>query len=170
MLENAREDNAVMCWSLRVLGAVLSIAGLRMILAPISLILNFLPLLGGIAETGLSLAAGLAGFAWSLIVVALAWVRYRPLLAGAMLAFAAALAALAYVFVRRRKAQAPVQFQPAAPAVPGQPGRQFAPQQPQPPSGWQAPQGPYGQPPMGGNGQQGWHPGVPGSGQWPRRQ
>ncbi|MCR5259427.1 MAG: TMEM43 family protein [Desulfovibrio sp.] len=161
MLENARDSNVVMCWSLRVLGAILAIVGLRMVLAPIALLLNAIPLLGGIAEVGLSLASGLVGFAWSLIVVAVAWVRFRPLLACVMLAFAAALVALVSISARRKKLQVA--------------GQQFAPQQPQMISGQQAPYGqapqsPYGPSPSGGYGQQGQYPSFQSSGQGPQRQ
>ena len=161
MLENARDSNAAMCWSLRVLGAILAIVGLRMVLAPIALLLNAIPLLGGIAGVGLSLASGLVGFAWSLIVVAVAWVRFRPLLACGMLAFAATLAALAGFSARRKKIQMA--------------GQQAAPQQPQMHSGQQtpygqAPQSPCGQTPSGGYGQQGQHPGFQALRQGPQRQ
>ncbi len=186
MLENARDSNVVMCWSLRVLGAILAMVGLRMVVAPVALLLNAIPLLGGIAEMGLSLAAGLVGFAWSLVVVAVAWMRFRPLLAIAMLAFAVALVVFVSIRVRRKHFQVPSQHPQMvgtpqgpygqAPQGPyGQPQAPYgqAPQglygQPQAPYG-QAPQGSYGQPPSGGYGQQGQHPDFQGSEQGPRRQ
>lgn len=147
MLENARDSNVVMCWSLRVLGAILAMVGLRMVVAPVALLLNAIPLLGGIAEMGLSLAAGLVGFAWSLVVVAVAWVRFRPLLAIAMLAFAVALVVFVSIRVRRKHSQVPSQHPQMVGAPQGPYGQ--APQgpygQPQAPYG-QAPQGPYCQP------------------------
>jgi len=154
--------------------------------APVALLLNAIPLLGGIAEMGLSLAAGLVGFAWSLVVVAVAWMRFRPLLAIAMLAFAVALVVFVSIRVRRKHFQVPSQHPQMvgtpqgpygqAPQGPyGQPQAPYgqAPQglygQPQAPYG-QAPQGSYGQPPSGGYGQQGQHPDFQGSEQGPRRQ
>ncbi|MBQ1844411.1 MAG: hypothetical protein II132_00515, partial [Desulfovibrio sp.] len=141
MIQGARDDNAMMCWIFRALGCILVIAGLRMILAPISVVLDVLPLLGDIAELGLSLVAGLIGFAWSFIVIAIAWIRFRPVLGLCLLA--AAVALIAFVIMRgRKRAQTP--GQPMAPGMPGQPvapfpgqpggqaqaipGQQFAPQ------------------------------------------
>ena len=141
MIKGAREDNAIMCWMLRALGVILVIAGLRMILAPISVVLDVLPLLGDIAELGLTLVAGLVGFAWSFIVIAIAWIRFRPVLGICLLA--AAVALIAFVIMRGRK-RAQMPGQPMAPGMPGQPvapfpgqpggqaqaipGQQFAPQ------------------------------------------
>ena len=193
MLENARDSNVVMCWSLRVLGAILAMVGLRMVVAPAALLLNAIPLLGGIAEMGLSLAAGLVGFAWSLIVVAVAWVRFRPLLAIAMLAFAVVLVVFVSTRIRRKHSQVPSQ-QPQMVGAPQGPygqtpqgpygqsqvpygqtpqgpyGQSQAPygQVPQGPCG--QPQGPYGQAPSGGYGQQGQHPDFQDPGQGPRCQ
>ena len=149
MIQGARDDNAMMCWIFRALGCILVIAGLRMILAPISVVLDVIPLLGNIGEMGISLVAGLIGFAWSLIVVAIAWVRFRPVLGAILLAAAAAL--IAFVIIRGRRKKAQVPGQPMAPGMPGQPmqplpgqpggqaqsfpgqqGQPYAPQQPAP--------------------------------------
>ena len=183
LIKGARYDNDVTCWAYRILGAIFVIAGLRMVLAPLSAALGVLPLLGNLAEAGVFLVSVLVGSAWSLAVVAAAWVRFRPTLACALLAGAAVLVALAAFRGRRRKLQA--SGKPAQPfpgqAFPGQPRQEAVPQglhgQPVPPNrqapcgqarqAW-TPQNPYGwqgpcsaPAPPGGQPQQGWAPQAP---------
>ena len=103
MFEGAKTENTVMAWILRVVGTFLVIAGLRMILAPLSVLADVVPLFGTIVGAGTGIVAFLLGLSWSLVVVAIAWIRFRPLLAGGLLAVVAALLALLYKRSRARK-------------------------------------------------------------------
>lgn len=103
MFEGAKTENTVMAWILRVVGTFLVIAGLRMILAPLSVLADVVPLFGTIVGAGAGIVAFLLGLAWSLLVIAVAWIRFRPLLAGGLLAVVAALLALLYKRSRARK-------------------------------------------------------------------
>jgi len=103
MFEGAKTENTVMAWILRVVGTFLVIAGLRMILAPLSVLADVVPLFGTILGAGAGIVAFLLGLAWSLVVIAIAWIRFRPLLAGGLLAVVAALLALLYKRSRARK-------------------------------------------------------------------
>jgi len=103
MFEGAKTENTVMAWILRVVGTFLVIAGLRMILAPLSVLADVVPLFGTIVGAGTGIVAFLLGLSWSLVVVAIAWIRFRPLLAGGLLAVVAALLALLYKRSRASK-------------------------------------------------------------------
>jgi len=46
----------------------------------------------------------LLGLAWSLVIIAIAWLRFRPLIGGGILALAAVLIALLFIKGRSRKA------------------------------------------------------------------
>ena len=104
MYGDAHSSNATMTWILRVVGALLVIVGLKMIVAPLAVIADVIPLLGSIVGAGAGLVCTLLGLAWSLVIIAIAWLRFRPLIGGGMLALAVVLIALLYVKGRSRKA------------------------------------------------------------------
>ncbi|MCL1916682.1 MAG: TMEM43 family protein, partial [Desulfovibrionaceae bacterium] len=100
----AHSSNATMTWILRVVGALLIIAGLKLIVAPLAVIADVIPLLGSIVGAGAGLVCTLLGLAWSLVIIAIAWLRFRPLIGGCILALAAVLIALLFIKGRSRKA------------------------------------------------------------------
>lgn len=101
MFESARSSNTMMTWMLRVLGIAIAIAGFGMILAPLGVLADVIPLLGSIVSAGTGFVSTLLGVAWSFIIIALAWLRFRPLLSIALLVVAAGL--IAGIFMLRRK-------------------------------------------------------------------
>ncbi|MBQ7585817.1 MAG: hypothetical protein IJU40_06180, partial [Desulfovibrionaceae bacterium] len=60
-------------------------AGFACVLAPFKVIASVIPLLGSLVGAGTGLASFLLGLAWSLIIIAIAWIRFRPTV-GALLA------------------------------------------------------------------------------------
>lgn len=103
MFEGARSDNNLMAWILRVVGILCVIFGLRLIFRPLSVIADVIPILGTIVEAGAGIVAMILGLAWSMCVIAVAWVRFRPLIAGGLIAGALVLVVLLYM--KGRKAQ-----------------------------------------------------------------
>ncbi|MDF1659231.1 MAG: TMEM43 family protein [Verrucomicrobiales bacterium] len=80
MFVSAHQANKVLTWGLRVAGFFLMMAAFSMILKPLSVFASVLPFLGRIVETGTSVIAFLlAGILWT-VVVAFAWIFYRPIL------------------------------------------------------------------------------------------
>ena len=100
MIQSAKEGNTIISWLLRILGIILVISGLSMILAPLSVIADVIPLLGNIIGFGTGLIAKLFGFAWSLIVIALAWIRFRPILGICLLGIA--IVCIGLIFLRKK--------------------------------------------------------------------
>ena len=62
------------------------------------------PVLGDIVGAGTGLVAFLLGLAWSLLVIAVAWIRFRPVLAAALLGGVAILVGITYMKGRKSKA------------------------------------------------------------------
>ncbi len=93
MFNAARNENAMLAWLLRALGALCACGGVYLVLRPLSVLGDVVPFIGGIVNFGAGLVALVVGLACSLIVIALAWMFYRPLLG--MLLLATSVAALA---------------------------------------------------------------------------
>ena len=112
MFESEKAANKMLLWVLRILGIILVIAALRMTFSILVTILKVLPPLAKVGELGVNLVTGVVGFVWALLVILIAWVAYRPLLA---VALALVIAALVYFLVSKsKKAEAQA---PAAPAA-----------------------------------------------------
>ena len=109
MFESEKAANKAILWIVRILGIILVIVALRMTFSILVTILKVLPFLANIASLGVNLVTGIVGFIWSLLVIMIAWVAYRPLLA---VALALVIAALVYFLISKSK-KAPA----AAPAV-----------------------------------------------------
>ena len=104
MFDAAKSGNATMAWILRGLGLVLCIAGFGMIFAPLKVLADVNPLLGSIVGAGTGLVAGLLGSAWSLVIIAIAWIRFRPVLGFCLLGAALTLVILLFIKGRMKKA------------------------------------------------------------------
>ena len=75
-----------------------------MIFAPLKTLADVIPLLGSIVGAGTGLVAGLLGSAWSLVIIAIAWIRFRPVLGFCLLGAALALVILLFIKGRMKKA------------------------------------------------------------------
>ncbi|MBQ7168918.1 MAG: TMEM43 family protein [Synergistaceae bacterium] len=101
MFEDARSENNMMAWIFRLIGAIAVVLGLSTVLKPLSVIADVIPILGTIVGAGTGVVAFLLGLAWSLVVIAVAWLRFRPLIAGGLIAAAVVLLWLSYMRGRR---------------------------------------------------------------------
>lgn len=117
MFETQKAANRAILWLLRILGVILVIAALRMVFNILVTLLKVLPPLAKVGELGVNLVTAVVGFIWSLLVILIAWVAYRPVLA---IALAVAIAALIFFLIKKSKA-APEPAPAAAPAAPAAP-------------------------------------------------
>lgn len=106
MFARAKAANQTMSWVLRGLGLVVMMAAFGMVLAPLGVLSDVVPLFGSIVRMGTGLVAGAAGLIVSLGVIAAAWTVYRPLVAVGIVAVAAAGAAALLWRGRAKAAQA----------------------------------------------------------------
>jgi hypothetical protein len=90
MFEAARSANTMMTWIVRLVGFLLMFFGLSMVLKPLSVLADVLPILGNIVEIGTGLVAGVIAFVCALVTIAIAWIFYRPVLGILLLAAAGA--------------------------------------------------------------------------------
>lgn len=104
MFESAKSSNATTAWLLRGLGVVLCVTGFGMVFAPLKVLADVIPLLGSIVGAGTGLVAGLLGSAWSLVIIAIAWIRFRPVLGFCLLGAALTLVILLFIKGRMKKA------------------------------------------------------------------
>ena len=102
MFQNAKDNNTMWTWIWRFVGWFIMYIGLKMILQPISVLGDVLPILGNILEFGLGLISFIVSAVTALIVIAVAWIAYRPVLGILILAAAAGLV----VLLMKKKKQA----------------------------------------------------------------
>ena len=96
-----------MTWLFRLAGFLAMYIGLGMVLKPLSVLADVLPILGDIVGIGTSIVSGLIAFVCSLVTIAIAWVLYRPVLGIALLVLAALGVALLVVARKAKVAAAP---------------------------------------------------------------
>ena len=96
MFEAAHASNTMWTWILRFVGVFLVCMSISMMLAPLSVFASVVPFLGKLVGIGTGLVSILFGMAWSLLIIALAWLFYRPLIAILILAVAGGLIWLLY--------------------------------------------------------------------------
>jgi hypothetical protein len=81
MFKAAEDENRVLTWVLRLVGAALMFFGFLLILNPLVVVADVVPFVGGILEAGAALVALVLTIALGSAIIALAWLWYRPLLA-----------------------------------------------------------------------------------------
>lgn len=100
MFEDARDANTLFTWLVRLGGLLIMYIGLSMVLKPLSVLGDVLPILGTVIGWGAGLVAGVVAFVCALVTIAVAWIFYRPVLAVLLL-----VAAGAFVFLVWKKKQ-----------------------------------------------------------------
>ena len=88
IIEAEKEANNMILWALRIIGIMMVIGGLKGIFGFLETILKVVPFIAGIFGWGVGIICTVIGIAWSLIVIAIAWLFYRPLLGISLLVLA----------------------------------------------------------------------------------
>ncbi|MDP4897688.1 MAG: TMEM43 family protein [Akkermansiaceae bacterium] len=102
MFASAQQSNKILTWILRGAGALIMFIGFSALFRPLSVIADVVPLIGSIVEVGTGFVALLLTVPLSLMVIAFAWVFYRPLIGIPLLLVAVA----GIVFLIRKIMQA----------------------------------------------------------------
>lgn len=108
VVQKITEENNALKWALRIIGAFAVMIGYMCIVGPISRLAAFVPILGGIVGLALSLIAALVGLGHSIIVIAIAWFVYRPVLSIILIAAAAAIGIAIWLILKKKKNAGPV--------------------------------------------------------------
>jgi len=99
-------SNRMMTWLLRLAGFAMMFIGVSMVLAPLRVAADIVPLFGGIVGIGIGLVAVLIALPLSLVTIAIAWVAVRPLLGIPLLLIGVAGIVAVVWWLRRRRAVA----------------------------------------------------------------
>ena len=83
-----KDANTMFTWILRLVGCLMVIGGLKGIFGFVETILKVVPFIAGIFGWGVGIVCTVIGVVWSLIIIALAWLFYRPLLGISLLILA----------------------------------------------------------------------------------
>ncbi|NLZ18255.1 MAG: hypothetical protein GX087_11085 [Desulfobulbaceae bacterium] len=102
MFQSAVASNSALTWVVRAISILLAIGAFKVLSAPLQVIAGLVPLFGKIVGAGTGFVATLMGLAWSCMVIAFAWLRFRPLLGLTLLAVTAALFFLLFFKGRKR--------------------------------------------------------------------
>ena len=89
IIDAEKEANNMFLWIFRLVGILMVIGGLKGIFGFIETILKVVPFIAGIFGWGIGVVCTIVGIVWSLIIIAIAWLFYRPILAICLLAIAA---------------------------------------------------------------------------------
>ena len=88
IVDTDKDANSMMTWILRLIGCLMVIGGLKGIFGFVETILKVIPFIAGIFGWGVGIVCTVIGVVWSLIIIALAWLFYRPLLGISLLVIA----------------------------------------------------------------------------------
>jgi hypothetical protein len=89
IFESEHSQNTLFLWIWRIVGIMLVILGLKGIFDIVVTLLKVVPFIANIVGWGIGVVCTVVGLVWSLIIIAIAWLFYRPLLGTALLALAA---------------------------------------------------------------------------------
>jgi tetratricopeptide (TPR) repeat protein len=103
MFEKAHQSNVMWTWIIRAGGFLLMLIGIAMILRPLSVIADVVPFFGSVVGTGTGILSFLIATPLACLTVALAWLRYRPVIGITLLALACVVAGLIFVLSKRGK-------------------------------------------------------------------
>lgn len=115
MFKHAQDQNSLITWLLRGVGVMLMFAGFSLVMAPISTFASVVPIFGDIAGFGTSLIAMLCTAIIAPLIMAIAWLFYRPLFSVAILA----VGAIAVLLIRHLGKQRAAQRAALPPAAAG---------------------------------------------------
>ncbi len=80
IFEEENESNTMWTWILRIVGILLVISGFKSLFSFLETLLKVVPFLSSIFAFGVGIICTIVGIVYSLIVIALAWIFYRPVL------------------------------------------------------------------------------------------
>jgi hypothetical protein len=110
MIAAQKNTEGVITWILRGVGFVLMVVGFAMFLGPLSTFAAVIPFLGSIARGAAGLAAFVVSVPLTLVVIAISWIVFRPLVGIGLIIVAAA---LLYGLARLHRSRHPAVAAPA---------------------------------------------------------
>ena len=103
MFAAAEASNRMLTWILRLAGFVVMALGLSLILRPFRVVADVLPFAGTLVGMGIGFVSFIVAAIVSLVVIAVAWIFYRPILGISLLVLVVGL--VVWLVMRRSKAK-----------------------------------------------------------------
>lgn len=116
IFEEENENNSMWTWILRLVGTLLVIGGIKNLFSFVETLLKVVPFLSSIFAFGVGIISTIIGVVYSLIVIALAWIFYRPVL-GIILLLIAGFLVWVFAFNGKKKLAELANKGKAAPAA-----------------------------------------------------
>ena len=88
IIDIEKETNNMLLWVFRIFGVMLVIVGLKGIFGFLETLLKVVPFIANIFGWGVGVVCTILGLVWSLIIIAIAWLFYRPILGITLLVIA----------------------------------------------------------------------------------
>jgi Transmembrane protein 43 len=88
LIEGKRKSEAILTWVLRGVGTLLMVVGFAIFLAPLSTLASVIPILGDLVGGAVTLVSVAIGVPLSILVIAFAWLTFRPLIGGGLILLA----------------------------------------------------------------------------------
>ncbi len=105
MFQHAEEGNRILTWILRAVGLLVMAIGFAMIMAPLGVLADVVPIFGDIVRFGTGLIGLALTFVLGPLVMAVAWFWYRPVVAAIVMAVGIAIAFGIAMLARGRAAR-----------------------------------------------------------------
>lgn len=86
VVDQMTAENDILKWTFRIVGILLVVIGYMALLNPLNDLIAKIPIFGDIVNSAINGIAGLIGLSQALLVIAIAWFVYRPLLSLGLLA------------------------------------------------------------------------------------
>ncbi len=110
MIEAQRNQDKLMKWIFRLIGALLIFLGYMSFISPLTKLVSYIPILGNVVNFMFVLVIFLLSLIQSLLVILIAWFRYRPVLSICLLAACAVITVLIVILKKKKPAASqPVQ-------------------------------------------------------------
>jgi hypothetical protein len=106
MFKAAQEENRILAWVLRLVGVVAMFIGWMLMMRPLVVLADVIPFLGNVIGAGTGVVALLVTAVVAPIVIAIAWLWYRPLVSVGVLIVGGAVAYGIRTLAARRHARA----------------------------------------------------------------
>lgn len=107
MIEAMRTQDKIMKWLFRLVGFLLLFFGYLSLIAPLTKLLSYVPILGNAVNFVFVLTLFLLSLVHSLLVILIAWFRYRPLLSICLLAACAVIGVLLFLLKKKGRSSLP---------------------------------------------------------------
>lgn len=104
IIDVVEQENNILKWIFRVLGVICNMAGFAALLSPIAFLVKWIPLLGNGIAKFIKGIGSLVGLAVSFVVIAIAWIFFRPLIGILLLAGVVGIVFLIIMLIKKSRA------------------------------------------------------------------